>query len=480
MIDKPSGLFARTREWDALSRFVKQMPGAEPRLGLMYGRRRQGKSLLAMQLCQAVGGFYWCALETESDVNLVSLGQAWSAHTKQPGAIRFADWNEACKALLASAASGYGPVVVIDEAQYVIAKEPVLPSYLQQLLGPAGIGAASGGTRLLLCGSAFGDMRKLLDGKAPLRGRAVLDLVVQPFDYRTAAAFWGLAGNPRVAFGLHALVGGTPAYLQLADGDTPGVDGDLDAWVVRRMLNPASSLHRDGRIAVAEDAQLGDRQLFWGLMSAVADGARRWSDLQETLGVPRGSLQHALATAVDTTWLIRVDDPFRQNRAVYELAEPMVRFHRLVIERHQIRLQTRPAREVWVDVRPDVAARINAPHLELLAREWLIAYASRETVGGIVNEAGPTEIAGVGQIDLAAVESTAVGGRRPLLIGEVKATADRVGRKVLERLDNAAAGLGDVRRVLVSLSGFTTDLERVAARRSDVELVDIHRLYHGE
>ena len=38
----------------------------------------------------------------------------------------------------------------------------------------------------------------------------------------------------------------------------------------------------------------------------------------------------------------------------------------------------------------------------------------------------------------------------------------------------------DLRRVLVSRSGFTGELERVAERRSDVALVDLHHLYHGE
>ena len=55
-------------------------------------------------------------------------------------------------------------------------------------------------------------MRGLLGGTAPLRGRAKLELLVQPFDFREAADFWGVLGDPELAFQLHALVGGTPAY----------------------------------------------------------------------------------------------------------------------------------------------------------------------------------------------------------------------------------------------------------------------------
>lgn len=54
-------------------------------------------------------------------------------------------------------------------------------------------------------------MGGLLAGSAPLRGRASLELVMQPFGYRDAARFWG-ADHPRLAALLHAIVSGTPAY----------------------------------------------------------------------------------------------------------------------------------------------------------------------------------------------------------------------------------------------------------------------------
>ena len=66
------------------------------------------------------------------------------------------------------------------------------------------------------------EMRALLDGTAPLRGRASLELVVQPFDFRTAAAFWKLDSNPAAAFEMFSYVGGTPAYVTFASGERPG------------------------------------------------------------------------------------------------------------------------------------------------------------------------------------------------------------------------------------------------------------------
>ena len=70
---------------------------------------------------------------------------------------------------------------------------------------------SAGRARLLLCGSAMSVMGGLLSGRAPLRGRAGLELIVHPFSYRDAARFWEIS-DPRLAVLMHSEVGGTPAY----------------------------------------------------------------------------------------------------------------------------------------------------------------------------------------------------------------------------------------------------------------------------
>jgi uncharacterized protein len=476
-MEKPQGVFDRSREWQALADFVADGPPGQLRLGLVYGRRRQGKSMLTSDLAEAVGGFRWEALETEIDENLSELSKAWAEYRGAPGTSVFDSWDTALRTILSG--DGQPHLVVLDEVQRIIAKLATFPSLLQRIIGPPGLGERTARSRLLLCGSAFGEMRRLIDGQAPLRGRAMLDLVVRPFDYRVMADYWGLTANPAAAFRLHSFIGGTPAYRVLAGADQP-VDGDIDGWVQRRLLAPESSLFREGRIVVQEDAQLGDRQLYWGLLSAIANGARRWGDLQQVLGSGPGGLQHAVNVVIDAGWVDKIGDPLRKNRYVYELLEPMVRFQRIVVERNEARLQRGQAAAVWTDARPDVAAKISAPHAEHIAREWALSYAAASTLGGVVHEVGPSEVAGVGQIDLVGVEATAVGGRRPIFVGEVKATTARTGTGVLDRLDAVAAKVNpSAMRLIVSISGFTSDLERSAAHRSDVQLIDVHRLYHG-
>jgi uncharacterized protein len=482
----PPGLFGRDVEWAQLSRFVENA-AYEPRLALVYGRRRQGKSLLLTSLCTQSGGFYWEALDGEATQNLVSISAAWTTWTQSPTPVRFADWTEALGAVLAASdLVGHHVPVVLDEIPRVITRVKEFPSLLQRALGPGRVKPTARGTPLILCGSAFGEMRKLIDGKAPLRGRAILELVLQPFDFRSAAEFWGIGANPQVAFAHNAFVGGTPAYRTLADRDAP-TDGDLDGWVIRRLLEPSSSLFRDGRIVVAEDPQLGDQQRYWGLLAAIAEGTRRWGDLERVLGQQRGSLGHALDVVLDAGWVTKLQDPLRANRSTYALLEPMIRFYRLVTEPNMQRLSVGRSRDVWRDVRPVVAAQILSAHMEQLAIEWALRFADGQTLGGALALVGPTVLDALSadaadvQIDLAGVEAGPRGSQHPIFIGEVKATDARVGIDQLARLDYAVGRLQSpsCHRLLFSRSGFTTDLERQAAIRPEVQLVDLHRLYHG-
>ncbi|WP_200902561.1 MULTISPECIES: hypothetical protein [Protofrankia] len=122
---------------------------------------------------------------------------------------------------------------------------------IQNALSPRGRARRHSRTRLILCGSALTHMRGLLSASAPLRGRANTELMLHPSDFRDAAGLWGLTEQPDVALRVHALVGGTPAYLDFCARDAPDSADDVDPWVVRRLLSPASAMFREGRVLLS-------------------------------------------------------------------------------------------------------------------------------------------------------------------------------------------------------------------------------------
>src|SRR5262245_3295142 len=141
--DKPSWVFDRDYEWDVLASFTGS-PSPRARLGVVSGRRRQGKTFLLRALAEATGAFYYAAAETTVTDSLRDLGAALAA--RAGGALPYAvgNWDEAIRALRATFPGG---LVIIDEFPYLIRSDPSLPSLLQRAIDDQAWGVQEQGTR---------------------------------------------------------------------------------------------------------------------------------------------------------------------------------------------------------------------------------------------------------------------------------------------------------------------------------------------
>jgi hypothetical protein len=183
-----------------------------------------------------------------------------------------------------------------------------------------------------------------------------------------------------------------------------------------------------------------------------------------------------------------VGDPFHNRSTTITLNEPIVRIHRVVIAKDRRRLDLGQAKAVWEDSQHRVARLVYGPHLEWMANDWLLRFASPKTAGGSIRSSGPGILRVDGaahQLDLVGLQPDRQDVDRICVIGEVKAEKTTMGIVELERLDQIVTKLGEraatsVRRMLVARSGFSAELKRTARVRSDVELVDLQRLYEGD
>ncbi|MFF4775315.1 ATP-binding protein [Microtetraspora fusca] len=485
---KPERLFGRDTEWRELTEFASTSTlGAT--LGLVYGRRRQGKTLMLELLARQTSGFLFAATQQSEAQNLADLGAAYGAFLGLRQPVSFPSWREALEELFRLGEDRAAPVI-IDEFPYLIAASPGLPSYIQQALSPLSFAKERSRTRMILCGSALTTMAELLGGGAPLRGRASMELVVRPFRYRETAAFWRVSHDPELAFRLHALLGGTPAYLEMSGGSPPSSVADFDEWVARRLLNPASAMFREGSLLLREDTSISDPTSYAATLAALSAGNHRRSEIASALGRPSSALGHLLSGLRDIGLIDQVDDAFREKRSMYRIAEPVVRFHQLLIQRHEPELVIGRASRVWAEAADTVAGKIYGPHFEDLAREWCFEHADPETVGGVASRVRPTEIAcrehrQGHEIDIVVTESSSFSAERITAIGEAKGTSTAMDVPHLQRLEHLrgllpAAKVGPLPKLLLfGRSGFTESLRRVADARVDVELVDLDRLYNG-
>ncbi|GII79418.1 hypothetical protein Sru01_44000 [Sphaerisporangium rufum] len=487
-LPRPPDMFDRDWEWGQLARFVtNDSPGAT--LGVVSGRRRQGKTFLMEAVCEATGGFYYAATEAVPRAEaLRQLGEAVSAFTGTPGQVRFASWAEAIDGLLSLGAERAVPVV-LDEFPYLVRDAKDLPSVIQKALSPRREQRTASRSRLLLCGSSISFMGGLLSGQAPLRGRAGLELVVPTFDFRLAADFWGLAAEPRLAALVYFVVGGTPAYrTEYLAGATPASLAGFDPWVVEHVLNPASPLFREVRFLLAEDPALRDTGLYHTVLAAVAEGNATRSGIASRIERRAVDISHHLTVLEDAGLLVADPDAFRRNRPEYRITEPLVRFYHTIMRPHWAQLErVRPGRaeRIWRTARPRFLSNVAGPVYERMCRVWCADFAAEETLGdmpgsvesGVVHD--PATRTGH-EVDVAVRGA----GGALLAIGEAK-WGDVVGLGHLARLERVAAlllakGEAPGRLLLFSGTGFMPAL-REAAARSDgrVQLVDLDRLYTG-
>lgn len=502
---KPADVFDRDAEWADLADFaLSPLPGL--RIAMVYGRRRQGKSYLLRRLSDRVGGLYHLATEQAAPVSRRRFGESlamWSGLSA--GAFGFADWEQALRTateVLASrarqeAAPRQPAVLVLDEFPYLVQETPGLPSIVQSLYDSLGPGAAteSAPLRLVLCGSAISVMSDLLSGTRALRGRAALELRVRPFGYRDARKYWQIE-NAAASFAHNALIGGTPGYRELVlDPRVPEDPAKLDGWLVRNVLRPSMPLFDEARRVVHEDPRIRDTAAYSSVLAAVAAGESSPTKIGGLLGRPATSLAHQLTTLSAAGFIDRRHDLLLDRRPVVTVADPMVRFHQLVIEPYLADLEAGRAREVWAEAGHTVESKIFGPHFEALSAEWVARYAADEA-GLLVGPVGQTVIAcrehrTSHEIDVLALERGArprTGGAPVAFIGEAKHRDRRPGLAELRRLhhlrelltaaghDATSATLG-----LFSASGFTAELTAEAVgSKGKLLLTSLETLYGTE
>lgn len=228
-LSRPPGLYDRVAERGDLAAFTAPGGPDSLRLGVVYGRRRQGKSEILQQLCDATGGLYTLALEQHSKpLALQRFAGALAEWTGLPPGIRFTSWENALETAVRLAgdratAQGRPQLIVLDELPFLIDHSPELPGVLQwahDAYGPTR-GGSRPPVRLIVCGSALSVMSDLLAETKALYGRVMLNICLGAFDHVGSAGFWDIK-DPETALRLHSVVGGVPGYKELTAASPRG------------------------------------------------------------------------------------------------------------------------------------------------------------------------------------------------------------------------------------------------------------------
>ena len=468
------GLIDRERERAKLDE-LWQRPG--PALGLLYGRRRIGKTYFLQQAMAGRRGLYFLAAESSSLENLQELlAQVRSAFPGRTDATleSYPTWRVALR-LLCDLARGQPLLVVFDEFSYLCHVEPSLPSLLQAVWDQE---APATQLKLILCGSEVGLLAALDEYGRPLHGR--FDWVEQyrPLDYYDAARFLLAARRwqPRDLLLAYGIYGGSGRYLSAVAGEA-----DLGRSVQSLLLDPLGPFHNEGDNLIRYERDIRDYANYNSVLAAIAAGASEWGEIANQAHLEKHVVAGCLERLQQLGWVTH-ERPFGEpgRRGLYRLNDNLLKFWYRFIFRFRSALQMSLPQQAWDElVRPHLDTYMGMYVFEGVCQEHLSRFQRRyhlpviTALGRWWNRRSDTEL------DL--VASLADGS---YLLGECKWSHTPLDVDVLTGLQRKAEAIPrhwqrePLRYALFSSGGFKPRLEEYA-REQGCLLVGPGLLYQG-
>lgn len=382
-------------------------------LGVIYGRRRLGKTRLLLEWAAKHGGLYTVADQSSSDVQRRYFAQAVSARLPGFADVEYRDWRSLLSRLTREArlARWRGPLI-FDELPYLVLSSPELPSVLQQWNDHE---AREARLVVVVAGSSQRMMQGVvLSSEAPLYGRAAQILEVRPLDPQHLKAAFGRQSSKTLVEN-YAAWGGVPRYWELAVEER----GTPTSRVERLVLDPLGPLHREpDRILIEEvPSALEVRPL----LDAIGAGAHRVSEIAARMGRPATSISRPLERLLGMG-LVRRETPFaelekKSRRSLYKIDDPFFRLWFRVVAPYRGLLAS-GGRDARMELLNRFWAQLVALAWEDLCRKRLPLLDPRTRLG----ELGPWPTASrwwKGESPEWDIVSESVGQRR-LLVGECK------------------------------------------------------------
>ncbi len=429
----------RDTELDALESWWDRSGSA---LGVVWGRRRVGKTALLQRFAQSRRTIFHTGsgrpaveeLAVLSGAAAPVLGDGLRDLTARP----FTDWQDALETL-GEAARSEPLLLTLDEFPELVDATAELPSILRASWDRL---RSRTKLRILLCGSAVRTMEAMLEERAPLYGRVDLSLMLHPFRPHEAAQML-----PRLSPADRALVwgivGGMPLYLEWWN-ESESVRSNL----ARLACTPGGLLLTEGELVLATEGDRGE--LGRHVLHAIASGRTKFNEIEAAVRADPGRVLDRLVSLRLVERMVPVtEDPRRTRRRVYRIADNFLAFWLGVLDRYRGEIE----RGLGKSILPVLIASLN-DHMggpwEEAFRTHLRRLADGKTLGDDIVAVGPfwTAEADPGEIDAVALAGRS---RTAVAVGEAK-WAKRVDgariRRTLERKAEALPRLaGDVRCV---------------------------------
>lgn len=284
---------------------------------VVYGRRRLGKSALVREAVRdRENAVYWQATEETAAAQLANFVDTASETFPLLEDIQ-RDWEALLRALGREDA-----VVVLDEFPYLVESDDALPSKIQRVWDTH---LEETNITLVLVGSSISIMEdKVLSGGSPLYGRRTATIDLPPLELVDARQFYP-DDDPDSVIQAWSVFGGTPYYLQAL---TPS--RSLAENIQSHILSEHGVLHNEPEFLLRTEFGIREPQTYYTVLRAISTGKRAANEIANFAGVDSNALGSYLSK-LRRLRLVERDipvtaDPNSTRTSRYRLKEPLFRF----------------------------------------------------------------------------------------------------------------------------------------------------------
>ena len=452
---------------EELSFLEKEYSRKGSSLIVLYGRRRVGKTALAVEFMKDKAGIYFLATEENETQNRLAFKNivAESTGSELLMNANVDNWDVIFKVWL-DAVDGSKQLMVIDEFQYLGKSNNAFPSVFQRIWDTL---LKDRNVMVIICGSLVSMMEsQTLAYSSPLYGRRTGQIKLKQIPFRYYNEFFP-DKTEKELIQYYAITGGVPKYIELFYGSK-----DIYKAIENNVLSKSSFLYDEPNFLLQREvSEVGS---YFSLIKIIAAGNRKLSRMASALEIKQTGLTKYLKTLINLDILEREVpvteyNPEKSKKGLYKIKDNFMVFwfkfifpnlnyiesghDELAMKKIRTNLVNMHIAYVYEDICTEKMWQLNADniwnfHFDKVGRWW-----DNDT-----------------EIDIVAIDTTG----NDIIFGECKYWNNTIGLDVLDGLEikaNKVEWKKKERRnhfILFSISGFSDELTKLAKIRNDLVL----------
>jgi AAA+ ATPase superfamily predicted ATPase len=435
-------------------------------LVILYGRRRVGKTALATKFMEGKPALYFLVTEESEQQNRNAFKDAVAdfCGNELLKSASLQQWEPIFKAFCEKP-SDQKLLLILDEFQYLGKSDPAFPSVFQKIWDTF---LKQQPVMVILCGSLISMMEsQTLSYSSPLYGRRTGQLRLRQIPFSHYGQFFPEKSHKDL-IEYYAVTGGVPKYIELFH-DT----GDIYTAIQRSILSKSSFLFDEPNFLLQREvSEIGS---YFSIMKAIAAGNQKLGKIAGVLEVKQTGLSKYLKTLVDLDLLEREvpvteENPEKSKRGLYKIKDNFMLFWFRFVYPNMGLIESGNEQAAMNRIRANLVDHHISYIYEDVCREKMWQLAAAGQWDFLFDKVGRWW--GNTEIDLIALDSQGAN----IIFGECKYWEGPVGVNVLNSLMEKTKEVEWKRNgrkeyfVLFSISGFTEELEKLAASRKDILL----------